>query len=96
MTVKKDFFIENNSSWSVYYKLYFDNVSGSLSDTLEVTIKYGDTVLCSGTPSSLTRTNITAAEEMLQVGAKKTLSIYFFFPDEIGNEAQNLTLSFDM
>ena len=34
MTVVKDFFIENDSTWDVYYRLYLDNVSGGLSDVL--------------------------------------------------------------
>lgn len=38
MTVVKDFFIENDSTWDVYYRLYLDNVSGGLSDVLTVTI----------------------------------------------------------
>ena len=34
MIVVKDFFIENDSTWDVYYRLYLDNVSGGLSDVL--------------------------------------------------------------
>ena len=34
MTVVKDFFIENDSTWDVYYRLYLDNVTGGLSDVL--------------------------------------------------------------
>ena len=41
MTVVKDFFIENDSTWEVYYRLYLDNVSGGLSRVLTVTIKDG-------------------------------------------------------
>ena len=42
MTVKKDFFIENQSTWDVYYKLYFDNVGGGLADVLQITVKDGE------------------------------------------------------
>ena len=34
MTVKKEFFIENKSTCDVYYKLYFNNVSGGLADVI--------------------------------------------------------------
>ena len=34
MTVVKDFFVENDSTWDVYYRLYLDNVTGGLSDVL--------------------------------------------------------------
>lgn len=97
LTVKKDFFIENNSTSSVYYKLYFDNVKGGLADILEITIKDGDSVLYTGTVASLSRGNTRAAEETLQVGGrKKTLSIYFHYPEDKGNETQDLNLIFDM
>lgn len=47
MTVKKDFFIENESTVSVYYKLYLENVTGDLADDLLITIKDNDKILCS-------------------------------------------------
>ena len=34
MTVKKDFFIKNDSTWDVYYRIYLDSVSGGLADVL--------------------------------------------------------------
>lgn len=34
MTVVKDFFIENDSTWDVYYRLYLDNVTGGLAEYL--------------------------------------------------------------
>ena len=51
MTVKKDFFIENDSSWDVYYRIYLENVSGGLADVLEITVKDGDRAMYSGTAS---------------------------------------------
>ena len=38
MTVQKNFFIENNSNWAVYYRLYLDDIDGGLSDVLEITL----------------------------------------------------------
>lgn len=96
MTVQKDFFIENKSTWSVYYKLYFDNVSGGLADVLEVTVKDGDKILYRGTANELTKNNVVAADDMLQLKEKKTLTVYFEFPEDNGNESQNLELTFTM
>lgn len=96
MTVRKDFFIENNSSWSVYYKLYFDHVSGGLADVLEIAVKDGENTLYEGTASTLNRGDVQAVEEMLQVGEKKILSVYFHFPENKGNDTQNSTLTFDI
>lgn len=52
MTVQKTFFIENDSTWDVYYRLYLDNVSGGLADVLTVTILDGDRVLYTARPPS--------------------------------------------
>ena len=88
MTVKKDFFIRNESTWDVYYRIYFDNISGGLADVLDVTIKNGETVLYSGKPSELVRSSVPAAEDKLAVGERRELTVYFYFPKEAGNEAQ--------
>lgn len=96
MTLVEDFFIKNNSTGAVYYRLYFDNISGGLADVLEITVKDGDTILYSGTAATLNRNNVKAAEEMLQVGEKKILSAYFHFPEDKGNYTQNMTLTFNM
>ena len=95
MTVKKDFFIENNSTWSVYYKLYFDHVDGGLADVLEITVKDGDNTLCSGTAASLSRENSAVCDDVLSVSQKKNLSIYFHYPEGAGNKTQDQTPTFD-
>lgn len=94
MTVKKEFFIENDSTWEVYYKLYFDQVSGGLADVLDITILDGAQTLYSGTARELMHT--AAADAPLAVNQRKTLTILFHFPEERGNEAQNLDLSFTL
>lgn len=96
MTVRKDFYIENKSTWDVYYKLYFGNVDGGLADVLEITVKDGDKTLYSGTAKELSRENVGAADDILRLGEHRELSVYFHFPEDAGNNAQNLTLSFDM
>lgn len=96
MTVKKDFFIENNSTWEVYYRLYFDNVSGGLADVLEITVKDGDKILYSGTANELTKQNVVAADDTLKIGQKRNLTVYFHYPETGGNETQNLDLTFTM
>ena len=96
MTVKKDFFIENDSTWDVYYRIYLENVSGGLADVLEITVKDGDRALYSGTASELTQQNVTAADDTLKIGQKRSLTVYFHFPEDKGNETQNLDLTFTM
>ena len=94
MTVEKDFFIENNSTWDVYYRVYFDEVTGGLGDVLEVTILDGEKVLYSGTAAGLSRQNVAAADDLLHIGERRTLTARFHFPEDSGNAAQELSLSF--
>lgn len=96
MTVIKDFFIENESTWDVYYKIYLDDVSGGLADVLEVTIKDGDKVLYTGTANELTRQNVIAADDTLKIGERRDLTVVFHYPESSGNETQNLDLTFTM
>ena len=96
MTVKKDFFIENESTWDVYYKIYMDDVTGGLAKVLDVTIKDGDKTLYHGTPAELNRKQVSTADEILKVNQKKTLTVYFHFPENAGNDAQSLDLTFTM
>lgn len=96
MTVKKDFFIENDSTWDVYYRLYLDEVSGGLADVLTVTIQDGDRVLYSGTANDLTRENVAAADDVLKIGQRRELTVVFHYPETAGNSTQNLELTFTL
>ena len=96
MTVVKPFFIENLSTWDVYYKLYFGNVSGGLADVLQITISDGTDVVCSGTMSELSRERVVALQDPLSVLEKKEFTVTFYFPPEAGNETQATDLRFDL
>ena len=86
MTVVKDFFVENESTWDVYYRLYLDNVSGGLADVLTITVKDGDKTLYSGTANELTRKNVLAADDALKVGQRRDLTVVFHYPEQMGND----------
>ncbi len=96
MTVKKDFFIENQSTWDVYYKLYFTDMGGGLADVLEITVKDGERILYQGKAGDLTKENVGAANDVLKLNERRNLTIYFHFPEEAGNSAQNMVLTFSM
>ncbi len=85
MTEKRSFFIENNSSCDVYYRLYFDNLRGELADVLIVTICNGDQVLLEGTPRELSRENAEAVDDIIKRGGIRYLDIYFYLPEETTN-----------
>lgn len=96
MTVYKPFFVKNESTCDVYYRVYLDNVSGGLADVLTVTVKDGDTVLCTGTARQLTARHVAAADAILSPGEKKDLTIWFHYPTDKGNDTQSLDLSFTL
>ena len=62
---------------------------------LDITIKDGDKLLCSGKMKDLTFTNAPIAGE-LRAGSRLDLTISFYFPKDAGNTAQNGTLQFDL
>ncbi len=96
MTVEKSFFLENQSTWDVYYKIYFDNVKGGLATVLEITIRDGDKVLFIGTAAELNKTNVGVADDVLRINEHRELTVTFHYPKEVGNSTQNQMLSFDM
>ena len=95
-TVEKQFFIENTGTWGAYYKIYMENLEGGLADVLEVTLRDGETVLYSGTAAAFTKENTVAAQGSLAIGERRELTISFHFPEDAGNSAQDLYLSFDL
>ncbi len=97
MTVEKPFYIQNNGTWAVYYKLYFSQVSGSLGDILDVTILNGNgEELLSGKLSALTEKKVPALEDELEMGERKNLTVRFHFPENAGSEYQSDVLTFEL
>lgn len=96
VTVQKSFFLQNEGTWEVYYKLYFSNVNGNLADVLDVTIRDGDTVLYQGKMSGLTRRSAPTADTRLAVGQRRDFTITFHFPEESGNRWQGEALTFEL
>lgn len=94
MTVNRDFYIQNNSTAQVYYRLYFDEVSGGLADVLYITVQDGQQTLLSGTASSLSRNAVSPAQNALGIGEKRVLTISFHYPETAGNDTQEKSLAF--
>ena len=96
MTVEKDFFIKNESTWEVYYRLYFDDVTGGLADVLEITIKEKTSgkTLYEGTAKELSRANVSAADDLLAIDERRDFTVYFHYPEEAGNDSQDNSLTF--
>lgn len=95
MTIMKDFFVENMSSDSVYYRIYLENITGPLASVLEITIKDGDTAIYTGTAAGLLRNRAKSAGQ-LTVGERKDLTIWFHYPEDAGNHTQRNELTFNL
>ena len=96
MTVTKDFFIENQSTWDVYYKIYFDEVKGGLAKVLQTTIMDGEKILYVGTADELSKVNVKAADDTLRINETRNLTISFHYPENAGNITQDMSLAFEL
>lgn len=95
-TIKKEFFIQNQSSWDVYYRLYLDNVAGGLAEYIELTVCDGARVLYHGRASQMTKKMAMSVGELLRLNETKILSISFHFPTETGNIAMDRSMTFTL
>ena len=95
MTIEETFYIQNDSSYSVYYKLYFRNLSGDMADVIDVTVYNGDEILYEGKPSDLVKDKVKAANDELKINERRELRIVFVFPEEAGNLIDSM-FTFDL
>ena len=94
-TYVSEFPITNLGTYDVWYKVFFTEVEGSLSDYITVTVTEPDgTILCQGTLSELSSDNVEVSS--LAAGQKKVLNIEFHFSSDAGNDAQGQTVSFNI
>lgn len=94
-TYKSEFSVANDGTFEVWYRVYFTDVNGVLKDYITVTIKEADgTELCKGTMSELSADQVKVGT--LEANQQKTLSIEFYFPSDVGNNAQGQSVSFNI
>ncbi len=96
MVVEKDFFVENDSTIEVYYRIYLEKIAGELSDILEVTLKEGDVVLYKGKAADMSEDVVDSSEQTLEPGETRWLSISFCYPKSEGNKGQSKEMSFSI
>ena len=94
MTFKADFFVRNDGSNDMYYKIYFDQVSGDLVNVLSITIKDGDRTIFTGNMKDMDRTHTQPVDDVLSINEQKTLTIIFSFDEEADNRYMSKELSF--
>lgn len=87
--------IENKSSDpdGVWYKLYFDNIDGDLSDVIQVTVYDGSTEVLSGKLAALGRANIDPMGK-LALNEMREFTVEFYYPDDLGNAGAGSSVTF--
>lgn len=95
-SVVEDFTLENTGTADAYYRLYLENVSGSLKDVLVFDLYDGNQLLFSGKASELTRQNPCTGDTVLTVGETRTLTAVVKMPEGTGNAAQDGGIAFDL
>jgi len=97
MTVEREYTIRNMSSIGVYFKVYFENVSGLLADAVDITLKEKNSgvVLYQGKASEFSENNINnKASEELGASDSRVLVISYHFSEDAGNNLMCTDLSF--
>lgn len=75
--VQERFFITNDSTVSVYARLYLDNVSGSLANSVTVSVYDGDTNLGAVWNKGAGGRLFVALPNVLRIGERKDLTVVF-------------------
>lgn len=94
--VEKEFYIQNNSTDSVYYRLYFEDVGGSLAELIDIQILLDGKVLYSGKATTLSKEAAVAADDLLEIGEKRVLTAVFHLPKDADDTKQSGFLAFDL
>lgn len=96
MDITAEVSITNTGSGDMWYRVYFDEVSGELVDSLKVTVKDGTDVLYTGRMDELTRITSRTMNELMEPGEVKYLTVELEFIDSSDNQYQSKDLSFVM
>lgn len=101
MTVKRDFFIANDSPRPIYYKLYFNALTGDLAKVIDITIvdktdPSNVQELYAGKADDLRRFNVQTIEEPLNAGERRELEISFYLDENAENNYQDSGMTFDL
>ncbi len=95
-SIKKDFTLENLGTAEAYFRLYLENMEGTLQEELTFEIYDGDELLFAGRPETLTQENPCVGTTPLKVGETRTLTAVVKMNESAGNTHQASDFSFDI
>jgi hypothetical protein len=106
--IREDFQVKNKTVNDFYYKFYFTGIGGGLANVIQVSItervpdatqlsdlREDQFIYKSITLSDLTRDKAAVVGDALAGNDSQDFTIWFYFPEEATNEAQNLEVSFN-
>ena len=92
----REFTVANTGTADVYYRLYLENVTGSLQEALIFEIYDGTTLLFRGTASEWNRESPCEDGAVLPSGETRTLTAVVKMQESAGNAYQGGGITFDM
>ena len=96
MTLRGDFCVVNDSTFDVYYRLYFSRLEGGLKDILQATIldkETGEVLYGPVALSSMESADNFPQGKTLASHQSRDMVLELYFPKDAGNEYQNQSLS---
>lgn len=106
MTLESPFWLRNDSTTSVFYKIYCTDISGELAEAMDVKLytvelnadgsEAGRTLIFQGKLSRLVKDNAPMSTAVLSIGGTQHFVMQLHFPEDCGNELQNTGLSFNL
>lgn len=102
MNIKKDFFIQNDSSRPVYYRLYLNDLQGGLASVIRVTVvdktdPENVKVLYDNLKAEdMRRFNVETVKAPLEAGERRELEITFSLGEDEDNNYLDSGISFDL
>ncbi len=92
----RDFTVENKGTADIHYRLYLENVAGSLQEVLTFEIYDGGTLLFSGAADEMTEESPCISATTLDAGESRTLTAVVKMDEAAGSTYQQGSISFDM
>jgi len=106
MTLEGKFWLKNDSTTSVYYKVYCSDIGGTLADAMDVKLyslvtdgsgaEISRSVVFQGKLSRLTKDNAPLSDAVLGIGQTRYFAMQLHFPEDCGNEYQESGMSFNI
>lgn len=95
-TIIKEFTIENKGTADAYYRLYMDNVVGSLQEVLNFKIYEEDKLLYDGSVKKLTKETPCVGDNILKAGETRVLRAEVKISENSSNKYQAGSMTFDI